>query len=167
MKCSDIKELLSAYLDGQAESQDRAMVEDHLGSCETCRKEFHLLKKTWDLLGEMEDIAPSPNYRDRFWTSADKHGSWYEKIVRGISERFSKLGPVPALAAAAALVIIFSITTYKFQHAPDDLPVLAVDNDLEFELVEVFDIVEHYDIIRDIEFFSDLEIIEKLDELET
>ncbi|MBI5359344.1 MAG: zf-HC2 domain-containing protein [Planctomycetes bacterium] len=40
MKCEEIFEFFSAYLDGELEPRDKALVDEHLGQCPRCRREF-------------------------------------------------------------------------------------------------------------------------------
>ena len=45
MKCRDIEKKLSAYLEGIVSSEEKEVVENHLSSCQMCRKAFEELKK--------------------------------------------------------------------------------------------------------------------------
>lgn len=60
MKCNDIKELLSLYIDRLLDESQAKEVEDHLSSCDSCRKEYNEMKEIIDLLGQTEMI-PVPD----------------------------------------------------------------------------------------------------------
>ena len=45
MKHEKIKELLSAYFDGELRDRDRQVIEQHLTTCEDCQKELFALEK--------------------------------------------------------------------------------------------------------------------------
>lgn len=47
------KELLSAYIDGALSSEEQALVEAHLDSCEECARNLRTLRRTVEFLGEL------------------------------------------------------------------------------------------------------------------
>ena len=53
MNCREINEHLSAYLDGELEAKFVSQVEEHLASCETCRRELDALR---DVVGMMHAL---------------------------------------------------------------------------------------------------------------
>lgn len=60
MKCSEIRELLSLYIDNMLDDNQVKEVEEHLSSCDACRKEYNELKGIHELLGQAEMI-PVPD----------------------------------------------------------------------------------------------------------
>jgi hypothetical protein len=60
MNCNEIKELLSLYIDRMLDESQAAEVEEHLSSCDSCRKEYHEIKEIIDLLGQ-SDMIPVPD----------------------------------------------------------------------------------------------------------
>ena len=60
MKCADVVELLSAYLDDELNSGERARISAHLDACGECRQALERLRTTSRLLCELpRPIAPS------------------------------------------------------------------------------------------------------------
>ncbi len=57
--CSQIRPLLSAYLDGQNEAQESRMVKEHLESCDKCREELAQLQGLCRLLLNLEKPRPA------------------------------------------------------------------------------------------------------------
>ena len=53
MTCSEIKLLLSEYIDDTLSAEDRLMVDKHLKDCKTCQVEYVSLK---NMLGELNEI---------------------------------------------------------------------------------------------------------------
>jgi len=45
MKCEVIRDLLPLYVDGVASEESRALIEEHLKTCEGCREYCRLLRK--------------------------------------------------------------------------------------------------------------------------
>jgi len=60
MKCNEIRELLSLYIDQMLDESQVKEVEEHLSACDACRNEYNELKEMLDLLGHAEMI-PVPD----------------------------------------------------------------------------------------------------------
>jgi hypothetical protein len=166
MDCRKIKKLIPIYLDHELSSDDHRLVAEHLRTCPDCLAEARAMEKTWEVLGELDEIKPDPRYITRFWRALDAQMPWYEKKLRDVQAVFLQRRWVPVLAGAAALVLIGGLVRYQFLQKPEAVPVLAELNAAELEMVVNFELAENYEIIDDIDFFSDLEIIENLDESE-
>ena len=67
MDCKAIQDLLPAYQDQELASGEMAAVRTHLSGCPTCASELRLFSQSWDMLGTLETIQPSPDFRTRFW----------------------------------------------------------------------------------------------------
>ncbi len=55
--CEGIQEHLSAYIDGQLASSQRASIEEHLVSCKPCQQELASLRATKNVLRSMPSVA--------------------------------------------------------------------------------------------------------------
>jgi anti-sigma factor RsiW len=60
MKCDEIRELLSPYIDKMLDEREMREVEEHLSACGGCRNEYNELKEMVDLLGQAA-IVPVPD----------------------------------------------------------------------------------------------------------
>lgn len=58
MKCEEVHELLSAWLDGEVPPGLRRGLADHLAGCPLCEAEFAALRKLDAALGQLETPAP-------------------------------------------------------------------------------------------------------------
>lgn len=65
MKCNEIRELLSLYIDRMLGEDQSKAVEEHLSACEACRKEYNEMKEMIDLLGQIEMLAIPDAFRFR------------------------------------------------------------------------------------------------------
>ena len=96
--CSE--EILSAYLDGDLESEAAGTTAEHLAECEVCRQTLAQVRAVRDAAPGMEQLVPP----DRVWGAIQDriHGS------RTRSRQLTRLFwvGVPALAAAL-LVVVF------------------------------------------------------------
>lgn len=93
-------EILSAYLDGDLESEAAGTTAEHLAECEVCRQTLAEVRAVRDAAPGMEQLVPP----DRVWGAIQEriHGS------RTRSRQLTRLFwvGVPALAAAL-LVVVF------------------------------------------------------------
>lgn len=55
IECPEVKELISAYIDGEVTEIEKISVEQHLGDCSECRKEYEFTLKMLDALKEIPD----------------------------------------------------------------------------------------------------------------
>lgn len=96
--CSE--EILSAYLDGDLESEEAGRTAEHIAECPVCRRSLSQVRTIRDAASEMEQVMPS-------------NGTWHaiQERVRAARSR-PRLAPrllwvaVPALAAALLLIVL-------------------------------------------------------------
>ena len=166
MDCHKIKEIIPNYLDQELSSDDHRLVEAHLRTCPACMAEARAVEESWEVLGELDEIEPDPQYLVRFWRALDAQMPWYEKMLRDVRTAFLQRRWVPVLAGAVVIVLVGGLVRYQFLQKPEAVPVLAELNAAELEMVVNFDLAEVYEIIENIDFFTDLEVIENLDDFE-
>ena len=65
MKCRTIGKKLSAYQDGELSVSETEHVERHLAGCRSCRERHVRLQQTWQALGDLTEIRPSPGFYQR------------------------------------------------------------------------------------------------------
>lgn len=67
MKCSLAQEWMSERLDGALEPGRLTRLEEHLASCPECQKEWRELAASWEMLGQLPELTPSPLFQARVW----------------------------------------------------------------------------------------------------
>ncbi len=67
MNCQKIEELLSEYSAGELRAEEHQVVRLHLEACPACDRTRRQLERTWALLGEWDELAPSPTFRAQVW----------------------------------------------------------------------------------------------------
>jgi hypothetical protein len=65
MNHEELRERLSAYLEGDLDADERARIERHLSGCPDCRREYRELRHTVDLLHALPAPDPPPDLADR------------------------------------------------------------------------------------------------------
>lgn len=53
MKCRDVVELMTDYLEGALSAQDRARFEDHIAGCDGCRAYLEQMRETRKVAGRL------------------------------------------------------------------------------------------------------------------
>ncbi len=93
MECQEAREQLAAFLDGEGPEE----VSSHLQGCPACRRERQALERTWQFLGVLPGVEPSPGFRARFWERVrEEESSWWLPLPRF----------VPALAGCLAVWVV-------------------------------------------------------------
>ena len=109
--CADIRQKLSPYMDGLLEGQEKGRIEEHLSSCAECTAALADLKKTTDLLRNLEEVDPPP------WLTAGimTHVREEAEAKQGILQRlFYPLHiKIPVEAFVGLLVVVLGIYVYK------------------------------------------------------
>ena len=67
MNCKDVQGLLVAYIDSVLDPETNIDVQTHLKTCQICWREENLLTSTWNALGALPAVQPSPHFQARFW----------------------------------------------------------------------------------------------------
>jgi len=166
MDCSEIIKLIPIYLDGGLAADEHQRVQSHLDTCAECRREARAIQSAWEMIGELDDIQPDPNFQTRFWSRVANQTSWQEKFFSDIKALFFNRRLVPALAAAGLVLCVSFVATYKYLQTSKPDGFIAEFSDADLDMVDKIDLAENFDLIRNIDLISDLEIIEDLDDMD-
>jgi hypothetical protein len=112
VKCGEIKRFAHAYLDGEFDSNERVLFEDHLSECDSCREDIQGLA----VFGKaVRERAASPRLTGEARTriSARVHAEMSRS-----SRRFFLM---PSAAAAALVMALGAFFIYQGWQAPDKL----------------------------------------------
>jgi len=101
MDCRDIKELLSAYIDGALSQEERAQVEEHLKTCKECSESLAALKEAVSQIKGLEEVEPPPLLAKRIMKAIKKEARYPLRIR------------IPLQAAAMIAIAFTSIYLYK------------------------------------------------------
>ena len=108
MTCGEIREQLSAFLDGELADGERQAVAAHLEGCEACRREHAALARTVELVRGLPAVAPP----------ADLAGRVAERVAEPPAERtppfvLRRAILWPAVAATVALALTIFYQKYE------------------------------------------------------
>gem|GEM_PF-3258205 len=105
MSCEELSEELSAYLDGELSSQERAALEAHLERCPRCREELASLRAVSTLVASLPQVEPSEQFRRALnrEISAHRPRRWLRPLPIFAGDL------IPGLAVAALLLIAVTV----------------------------------------------------------
>lgn len=98
------EEDLSAYASGQLTGEETQKVEQHLATCESCRKELHRLRQLDVLLSNAGEIEPSPRFIQGVLNKIQQD----QKVIAFRSRR--KLSWVALAAVVAFFVFVLAVS---------------------------------------------------------
>ena len=78
MKHKEIKIMISAFLEGELNDEEKKQVEKHLAECTECQREYKELNQLEEVLSKMEFKKPSKEIWDVYWSSV------YNRLERKI-----------------------------------------------------------------------------------
>lgn len=117
MNCSEVRELLSAYYDGELNEDDCASVSEHLQECAPCEAELAGFQQLSVLAGDLASPAPP----DNGWKQLEQQlGSQAEVVVTAPTPQNSRKNyHLVALAVSVLAVIGISSLAYLTRSQPD------------------------------------------------
>jgi anti-sigma factor RsiW len=65
MDCNELVELVTAYLDGSLDTDERARFDMHLVECDGCENYLKQFRATVDTIGRVDKETIDPAFRDR------------------------------------------------------------------------------------------------------
>lgn len=120
MTCSNVNEMLAAYLDGETTGEERSRIENHLSACDKCIGELKELGATQNSLRQalktFSKVEPSPAVWNTIRERLETPDSFWEKLSRLLNNPGVRMAmPVAVLVFLAAGLmwkgVIFSIPT--------------------------------------------------------
>lgn len=98
MKCNDVRDRLSAYLDQEISPEMKVTIKEHLRNCNDCDGECNQMAKTTALLTLLGEQTPDASFRQTVMNALSEKPSWVGfRLYRH---------PAQVLVAVATLVII-------------------------------------------------------------
>ncbi len=138
LRCPDAKRMFSPYLDGAVTGTEMLALQDHLTACSACHREYQGLRKTQQLLANMErpkapaDLGLKLRLAISKETAEARHGR-----IEGLKVRWEnalEAFMVPVTAGFLSALIIFGIAMVYFV-APSSLRADNADNDVPLVMV--------------------------------
>ena len=114
MKCNEIDELLSLYIDRMLDEGQAKEVEEHLSSCDSCRKEYNEMKETIDLLGQSVMLPVPDTFRLRLRKALDEEKqNMADSGVIGMPSKMKNKWRIITSVAAIFVVGVITFSLYN------------------------------------------------------
>ncbi len=108
MKCSDIKERLSEYVDDILDPETRALLDEHLSACKDCQHTLASLKAVVSELGALDSVEPPEDFLDQLHERMEKRPR-FPRILRTLFMPMRVKIPLEFAGAVAVAILVFSI----------------------------------------------------------
>ncbi len=114
MNCDEIRNLLSSYIDGETDEDEKLLIEEHINNCDECKKELDEYKKIIQALNDLPDEEPPAGYCKRLHEKLlNSKVSVFkdESIIKTDTpnKNRKKFSWVKYGGLAAALVLVFAV----------------------------------------------------------
>jgi hypothetical protein len=105
MECKDIREKLSAYLEGSVSPEERRLIEEHLNSCQECGNNLADLKKAGELVKDLAEVEPPAWLTQKIMSRVRAEGERKKGIFQKLFYPLHIKVPIQALATVFVAVI--------------------------------------------------------------
>jgi len=112
MDCSEIRSLLSEYLDDALDARSKALADEHLQTCPECREELDSLKSLVKGIGSLESVKAPADFLDRLHKRMERR-SGISKLREWLFYPLRVKIPLQLAGAAVMALIIFSILPFQ------------------------------------------------------
>ena len=114
MSCQRVLEMLSTYVDGEAQAEDAAFIREHLAGCASCTREIEQLQRTVEMLKAASEIEPPAFLLERIEAATVNRPTFWERIQAGFS--ISPIGARLAAGTALAGVLVAALLFQLGEH---------------------------------------------------
>src|SRR5512138_2955076 len=111
MNCQEVREMLTVFIDGEAQREKADMIRKHLTECKECSREHELLCRTAKMLSAVSEIDPPAELLRQIEAATVGKKGFSERVRIAIQPMFrlpayAKLAAATAVAAAAVSFVI-------------------------------------------------------------
>ncbi len=122
MECKDIREKLSFYLEGTLPAEEKRLIGEHLNSCPQCGTALQDLKRTEELVKNLEEVEPpawmTQKIMARVRAEQEKKRGIFQKLFYPLHIKV----PIEALAT----VLIAVVAVYVFRAVEPEMKSMPV-----------------------------------------
>lgn len=112
MNCNEIKDLMSSYVDGELSENEKKLVEEHINSCDDCKKEIESYKQLIKIIKDLPEEEPPKGYCKRL------HDKLLNEVpitkINKITKIIDNKKWVKYAGVAACLILVISVINSPF-----------------------------------------------------
>lgn len=147
MSCEKISNVLIAYLDGRASSDERFVVEAHLKLCPACQERADEFRRLWQVMAEVPAVDPSLAFDARL----------RQRIAAAPRPKFwAWMLPAPRFAFSVALLVALSVWVGARQPRSVNPQNPTANSEEQFRMIKDLGVLENYDVLSNFDALSDL-----------
>jgi hypothetical protein len=105
MKCAEVINLLSNYLENDIDVKTKQLLSEHLIVCASCTKELEELKEIITCLKKTPEVQPPPYFLQAVHARLEKESA-FSRILRKLFVPFYIKVPLEAIAVTATVIIL-------------------------------------------------------------
>ena len=135
--CEDIRELLSARIDGELSDAESRTLDEHLDACPACRQELAETERVWRRLDVLGDVKVPAGLADRTLArvlSAERHPA----------TPFRRFRWAYRLATAAAILLVLAVGSLLLTNSTAETNAIVSNMDL----LQNLEVLEHLDALE-------------------
>jgi anti-sigma factor RsiW len=152
MECREIREIISAYIDGEALPEEARRVEEHLGECAECRMAGKRMRVLGVAVARTEGTVPL-DFRENLFARLEREGLLPKR--RSLFVYSLRWAAVPLAAAAALAFFVLSSREPVRNLSPTALRPPQVSVTGEPLSPEDREIVANLEILEDPDLFNE------------
>ena len=99
MSCDEYEPMLTAYVDGELEAEDRHRLEEHVAGCQACRQALAELNALQEDLNMIKFTEPTDVELEKYWRNV------YNRLERGVGWVLLSVGAIVLLCYGAFKLI--------------------------------------------------------------
>ncbi len=114
MECAEIRNKLSAHIEGEVSPEEKSQIDEHLRSCMKCSEALADLKKTVEYVHNLEEVEPPPwltqKVMARVKAGTETRKGFFQKLFYPLHVKL----PIQAVATIAiAVITVYIIKTLQ------------------------------------------------------
>jgi hypothetical protein len=117
VECSKIDEKLSAFIDGLLSVEEQSFVDEHLRSCEKCRRSLAEMKQTVEHVRNVDKVEPPPWLARKVMARIKQENESRRGLLHKLFYPLHIKLPLEAMATIGVAVIAF----YLFKSMPSEM----------------------------------------------
>jgi hypothetical protein len=118
MKCRDVQDMLSEYMDDILDKEKKLLVSEHLKLCKNCSAELSSLMQAVSLLKKKTAVLPPPDFVLQVRKKIEERHWWKEALKIVFFPWYIKL-PLEAVATVVIVCVLYFVYYEKeFVHMP-------------------------------------------------
>ncbi|HXG24902.1 MAG TPA: zf-HC2 domain-containing protein, partial [Chthonomonadales bacterium] len=118
MDCKLVWDLLSRYNDGEATSEEAAIVEAHVSVCASCARDLAFLRNMSAALAAIPRVEPPPALQNTILAATIYRPTRWEQVARAARHLFRPLPVRYGMVAAAGTAVALTLAVMRH---PQDL----------------------------------------------